>query len=708
VVSISRLRVSTRFLIVLGLGLIAQASISVAALVTLRHQLIEDRASEVKHLDEAAYTSVAFYYERASTGLMSVTAAQQAARDVLRSMRFDRTNYFCAWDLNGNGVIHGSVPALEGKNLLNPPYALKLPYVSDMVRKLLVVAANPEHEGFASYRMTKLGQKTLFDKLAYSKLFKPWGWVITTGAYLDDIDATFWAQARRDLAIALCAIGGAGLLSVILAQDLSRALRRVSRSVQEVAGGALDGEVPDIDRGDEVGVMARALLALRDTSREAAELRLDQLTGVPSRKLLMDRLRRINAEFGSRRRLCAVMLVDLDKFKSLNDTHGHDVGDALLIEVAQRLTACVHPADTVARLGGDEFVVVLSDLGDTPDEAARNAESVAQRILAVLGEPYQLGLVKHRGSASIGVTLITGDGASPEMLLKRADLAMYKSKESGQGLCQFFDAEMAEARQARDQLEADLRKALERDEFLLLYQPQIGLGGTMSAAEALIRWRHPQRGMVLPDAFIPLAEETGLILPIGHWVLESACRQLAVWSERSDMADCNVAINVSAVQFRQPDFVAQVLETLARFGVAPNRLTLELTESLLIENLDHTVEKISRLKLAGVRFALDDFGTGYSSIHLLKRLPLDQLKIDRSYIRDVTYDPNAAAIVNMMVTLGRTLGLEIVAEGIETAEQQACLLNMNSHTSQGNFFSEPLTIESFERFARAQRVSAVA
>ncbi len=700
---LGRLNVSTRFLLVLAIGLIFQAAISIGSLVYLRESLVQDRVTEVKHLLESAYSAVVYYHDRASRGLMSDAEARRAAADAVRAMHYDGSNYFFIWDLDGTGIAHGAQPALEGKNFLHSPDADKNPVVAYMVRRLIEVAKSDKAEGVTTYRIPKGGQKVPIEKIAYSRLFEPWGWSIGTGAYVDDIDGTFRARLFAELWLFIGSIVLAGAMTFVIGADLTRALNRLAERVAGIAKGQLEGDVHDVQRADEVGIMARALMVLRDTSREAAELRLDQLTGLPTRKLLMDRLKQVKGRSARSGNYAGLMVVDLDKFKSLNDTYGHDVGDALLREVAQRLSASVREGDTVARLGGDEFVVVVVDIGNDEKEAGTALEVVGTKILGVLTQPYHLGNVTHTSTASVGMTLFKGDGAPAEDLLKQADLAMYKSKDSGRNVCRFFDARMEEKVQERATLEKELREALVANQFQLHYQPHIGPDGELTGAEALVRWKHPRRGLVPPNEFIPIAEETGLIVPLGRWVLETACKQLAQWSSRPQTAMLRLAVNVSAREFQQPDFVEKVVSILQDTAVDPSRLTLELTESLLVHNVDDVIGKMSELKLEGVSFALDDFGIGYSSLYFLKRLPLDQLKIDRSFVRHVLTDPNDAAIANMIVALGQTLGLEVIAEGVETAEQRDFLASSGCLHYQGYFFSRPLPLERFEQFAIDQR-----
>ena len=398
--------------------------------------------------------------------------------------------------------------------------------------------------------------------------------------------------------------------------------------------------------------------------------------------------------------LTTYQYIDLDHFKTLNDTQGHDQGDLLLQQVAQRLVGCVRSGDTVARLGGDEFVVVLGNLNENLQDAATQTKAVGEEILAALAHLYPLGGVDHRSTASIGATLFCGLETPIDDLLKQADLAMYKSKESGRNALHFFDPAMQTVVLERAALETGLRRAIQEEQFALHYQAQVVGEGRVTGAEVLLRWQHPERGMVSPAEFIPLAEETGLILPLGRWVLETACTQLANWADQPALAALTVSVNVSAHQFRQPDFVAQVLDVLQRSGANPQRLKLELTESLLVANVTEVIEKMCALKAKGVGFSLDDFGTGYSSLSYLKRLPLDQLKIDQSFVRDVLSDPNDASIVRTIIALAKNLGLGVIAEGVETDLQRDFLASAGCHAYQGYLFSRPLPVGGFEALAR--------
>ncbi len=448
------------------------------------------------------------------------------------------------------------------------------------------------------------------------------------------------------------------------------------------------------------------LITMQDLSeRKAAEEEINQLayydplTRLPNRRLLMDRLQQALATSARHHRSGALLMLDLDNFKTVNETRGHDRGDALLLQVAHRLRSCVHEDDTVARQGGDEFVVVLEDLGDSPEEAAARAEDVGQRILGVLREPYQIDGDAHHSSLSMGVTIYSGTRETVDELLKRADLALYQAKNAGRDTLRFYDPQMQAVVSARATLELDMRVGLGQGQFELYYQPQID-HGRIIGAEALLRWRHPRDGFISPAHFIPLAEETGLILPLGEWVLQAACRRLAAWAQQPDLATLSLAVNVSPRQFHQTGFVAQVLAALAGAGADGHQLKLEMTEGLLLQDVEDTIDKMGQLRGYGVGFSLDDFGTGYSSLSYLKRLPLDQLKIDQSFVRDVLTDPNDAAIARTVVALGTSLGLRVIAEGVETEAQREFLERHHCHAWQGFLLSPPVAVAEFEALVR--------
>ena len=425
----------------------------------------------------------------------------------------------------------------------------------------------------------------------------------------------------------------------------------------------------------------------------------DPLTGLPNRRLLLDHLKQALATCGRNKRKGALLFIDLDNFKTLNDTHGHYQGDFLLEQVAQRLSVCSRECDTVARLGGDEFVVMVTDLSENTPEAATQVEAVSAKIFSTLTQIYQLDGLKYHITPSIGITLFGGEQyESIDETLKRADLAMYQAKAAGRNTVRFFDPQMQAVVSARAAMEAGLRDAVRNSQFILFYQAQMSDEPQITGAEALVRWQHPVRGLVAPAEFIALAEETGLILPLGQWVLQTACTQLALWAGQPQMAQLTVAVNVSARQFHQRDFVNQVLAVLAHTGANPKRLKLELTESVLVANVEDVIAKMNALKALGVGFSLDDFGTGYSSLSYLKRLPLDELKIDQGFVKDILLDPNDAAIARMVVALADSLGLVVIAEGVETQAQRDFLANLGCHAYQGYLFGHPLPVQEFEAF----------
>lgn len=438
------------------------------------------------------------------------------------------------------------------------------------------------------------------------------------------------------------------------------------------------------------------------TERKTAEEKIqylafyDPLTQLPNRQHLLDRLNAAVGEGGHTAREGALMFIDLDNFKVLNDTLGHQKGDLLLQQVGRRLRHCVAKGDLVARLGGDEFVVLLENTPEKPLDPLTAAKVVSQRILAALGEPYVLPGYLHHSTCSIGVTLFGKGPNSVSELLKQADLAMYQAKAAGRNAARFFDPEMQAVATANAALATDLRQAWDSNQLKVEYQPQVGDDGSMIGVEALLRWEHPQRGVVHPAQFIPTAEETSLIIPIGHFVLETACEQLAQWSRRPDRAHLTIAVNVSVRQFRHPDFVSEVMGTVRKAGIPPGKLKLELTESLLADGLDVTVAKMHQLKEMGVGLSVDDFGIGYSSLSYLKRLPLDELKIDREFVKDILTDANDAAIAATIIGLARSLGLQVIAEGVETEEQREFLAQRGCQRYQGYLYSRPLTLAALE------------
>ncbi|MRV70401.1 EAL domain-containing protein [Duganella sp. FT92W] len=423
----------------------------------------------------------------------------------------------------------------------------------------------------------------------------------------------------------------------------------------------------------------------------------DPLTRLPNRRLLLDRLRQALAASAANGRYGALMFIDLDNFKTLNDTLGHNIGDLLLQQAAGRLHGSLRQGDTVARLGGDEFVVLVEGMSGHVREAAAQTETLAGKILAALNEPYQLGIHECRSTPSIGATLFhDGRPGTPEDVLKQADIAMYQAKQSGRNGMRFFDQGMQDSLSARARLEGEMRLALERGQFELYFQPQVDQHGCPTGAEALLRWIRPDGQSVPPSSFIPLAEETGLIVPLGRWVLEQACSRLHAWQSDAATSGLVLAINVSARQFQQPGFCGEVHEMVKRHGCNPACLKIELTEGMLLENIEETISSMRALKEIGVRFSLDDFGTGYSSLQYLKRLPLDQLKIDKSFVHDLATDSNDQAIVLTIIAMARSLKLDVIAEGVETEAQRALLERLGCHRYQGYLFGRPMTAPAFQ------------
>jgi diguanylate cyclase (GGDEF)-like protein/PAS domain S-box-containing protein len=452
------------------------------------------------------------------------------------------------------------------------------------------------------------------------------------------------------------------------------------------------------------GVVTHYVATLMDitlTKAAAEEIRTlafyDPLTGLPNRRLLLDRLNQALASSARHGRIGAILFLDLDHFKILNDTLGHDIGDLLLKQVAERLTSCIREGDTVARLGGDEFIILLEELSGDVLSAATQVEAISYKILTLLNQPYYFQHNEYRNGSSIGIVLFSDHQQSPEELLKQADIAMYQAKKSGRNTLRFFDPQMQDTINARVALEHELRKALRNKEFDLHYQIQVDENNKPIGAEVLIRWLHPELGYISPVKFIPLAEETGLILSIGHWVLETACAQLHNWQQTPLLKELTLSVNVSVKQFHQAEFAAEVQEIINRYNFNPAKLKLELTESILLDGIEAIIETMQILREMGIQFSLDDFGTGYSSLQYLKKLPLDQLKIDQSFVRDIVDDLHDRSIVRTIIAMAQNLDLNVIAEGVESEAQRLLLLNKGCKSFQGYLFGRPVAIQEFER-----------
>jgi len=460
---------------------------------------------------------------------------------------------------------------------------------------------------------------------------------------------------------------------------------------------------------DQKNIITNYVATLTDiTMRKAASDRIkdlafyDPLTHLPNRRLLNDRLNQ--ALVGSARsgKRGALLFIDLDHFKQLNDTLGHDMGDLLLQKVAKRLSSVIREGDTVARFGGDEFVILLENLSSQSIEAAQKLETIANKIIASLNQPYFLGVHERHNSPSIGARLFNGHEETQEALLKQADIAMYQAKDSGRNTLRFFDPQMQATIQARYNLENELRTAIEQQHFQLHYQLQVDHSGNPIGAEALVRWQHPIKGMIPPFDFIPVAEENGMIIPIGQWVLETACQQINQWRDDECTKHLIIAVNVSAKQFSQVDFVKQVNSAINKYAIDPSKLKLELTESMLVDNIEKIITTMTTLKELGITFSLDDFGTGYSSLQYLKRLPLSQLKIDQSFVRDILNDKSDEAIVSTIIAMAKNLDLEVIAEGVETDEQKQILLTHACTHFQGYLFSKPIAVTELNKLLTKQ------
>lgn len=497
------------------------------------------------------------------------------------------------------------------------------------------------------------------------------------------------------------------------------ALQETEDKVTGFAAGAVDYVVKPF-QADEVLARVRAHTELAEAKRALAEAnrqlekllhertealsqstaRLefvtyhDELTGLANRAQFTMRLNEEFRRADRHRSGFAVILIDLDHFKQINDVYGHDAGDDYLKRLAERLGGVKRSGDTICRWGGDEFVILAVDLGGSPKQASLAAHAVANKVVEALKGSIEVGGQAVQLNASIGIALHPGDGGSAQELMQHAELAMFRAKEGGRNAIHFFEAGMQDEARRRLTLEKDLRAALASSQFLLHYQPQVDSAGRLIGAEALVRWQHPERGLVPPGEFIPVAEDSGLIEPLGTWVLEEACRQLCAWRDLAG-DQLMMAVNVSARQFHQPDFIAKVRAAIDGSGVAAERIELEVTESLLLVDIEGAVSKMKALRDIGVRFSVDDFGTGYSSLSYLRRLPLDQLKIDRSFVSNVHLEEKNAVIVRTIISLAQNLGMKTIAEGVEQDAEVDFLRDAGCDHFQGFRFSRPLPADQF-------------
>jgi diguanylate cyclase (GGDEF)-like protein/PAS domain S-box-containing protein len=423
----------------------------------------------------------------------------------------------------------------------------------------------------------------------------------------------------------------------------------------------------------------------------------DPLTDLPNRRLLADRMHQSLASSGRSGRYGALMSLDMDKFKVLNDKHGHSIGDMFLIEVAKRITACMREGDTVARMGGDEFLIVLTELSGDQREASIKAEQIAEKIRHELSRPYKLEKISYRSGVSIGIVLFQGTQCPIEKLLANVDAAMYQAKAKGRNRCCFFDSTIQHLMEQRDEIESALRDALEQHELRLYFQLQVNDAGRSIGAEALLRWMHPMRGLIAPIEFIGIAEETEQIVAIGDWVLETACNQLVDWQNGSPFGQLTMAVNVSARQFTDPEFINKIHALIHKTGVRPSRLKFEITESLVLHEIDDCIRKMNELKDIGIKISIDDFGSGYSSLSYISRLPIDQIKIDQSFVRGISNELSSDAIVRAIISMANSLGLEVIAEGVETYAQRDFLRMRGCNLYQGFLFAKPVPIDQLEQ-----------
>ena len=492
-------------------------------------------------------------------------------------------------------------------------------------------------------------------------------------------------------------------LGLMLTTSIIAPLSQVIAIFRRIANGQYDSDIR-VEGRDEVSNVMRALgdMQTKLGESEVAIHQLafyDPLTNLPNRRLLRDRLQQALCASARNQLNGAVLMIDLDHFKIINDTRGHAIGDRLLVEVAQRIQSNVRQADTVARLGGDEFIIALVDLSSNDVQAAIQAEIVGMQILTALSQPYVLENQTHHSSASMGVCLFRGQHVGIDDLLKRADIAMYQAKGDGRNTLSFYDPKIQASLESHSAWESELREAVALNQLRLYYQIQVDHLHGVLGAEVLLRWEHPREGLVMPDRFIPIAEASGLIVPIGEWVLKTACEQLQAWAINPAAEHFVLAVNVSARQFSQPDFVSRVTHTLAQTGVNPKKIKLELTESMVLHNVADTIDKMKQLHSLGVDFSMDDFGTGYSSLAHLTELPIQQLKIDRSFVRHIATNFNDAVIVQTIIGMAQNLGMTVIAEGVETEAQRVCLEKFGCPTYQGYLFGRPLPLLEFEKLA---------
>jgi diguanylate cyclase (GGDEF)-like protein len=657
----------------------------------LREQALEHGAYDVLHKGRLTQAAL----ER----LVRLATAQAGS---VRPLRDSETRFRKTFELAAAGMAH---VGLDGGFLrVNRRLCEILGYaegelVGRAVGELLPAAAGQRRER----RFVRKDGSEVWLDLTVAPVNSPDGVRQYDVAVIEDITARKQAEARRAAhgryQEALAAFGQAALAMRDASELTDEALRTVRRALdtEEVAyaGGALRVNGALCDEAQSFLATAGSLLST-GLQRIESEMRVsflaqfDPLTGLPNRALLADRFSQMILQAGRRGAMLGVLFVDLDDFKLVNDTLGRAGGDELLREAARRLQSAVRPGDTLARVSGDEFALVLADLARQEDAAL-----VAEKLLERLAEPFILSGQETFVTASVGIAAYPADGGDAESLLGAADAAMVRAKQSGRNAYHFFTAAITQRTRARAQVALELRRAMERNEFDLAYQPKIDLAsGAPCGAEALLRWNHPQRGVILPAEFVPVLEETGLIVPVGEWVLRRACEDLKAW-QAAGLKVLPVAVNLSARQFRQQQLDARIRSLVRNAGVDPRLIELEITESQLMQDPDHAIRVMQALREVGIRIAIDDFGTGYSSLAYLTRFPVAALKIDRSFVADALSDAADAAIVRTIIEMAHTLSFTVVAEGVETEAQRAFLRQFGCEQGQGFLFAEPMAAAEF-------------
>tara|TARA_R110002167_G_scaffold44202_6_gene133209 strand:+ start:6280 stop:8835 length:2556 start_codon:yes stop_codon:yes gene_type:complete len=820
------LKISTRLQLMVASAALGMAIIGLNGLVSLHDNMLDDRRAKTRQLVEVALGTLEHFALQEQQGNLARVDAQQSAISALKNIRYHGEEYFWINDMHPRMVMHPLFPELDGKDLSD----YQDPNGKHLFREFVLVVRS-QGQGFVDYDWPKPGSLKPVPKVSFVMGFQPWGWILGSGVYIDDINKIFFLQAALSGVIGLLVLVVVVIISLIISRSIATPLRRITRSIDTLYSDeddqAFERAQQDLRKhaqhGSEIGDLVEVLYAFRSnfqqrkqseetlrklsqaveqspasvmitdtrgnieyvnraftlytgyeadevmgrnprflqsghtqsnqyqhlwkqlasgkewrgefhnrkkdgelywtystlnpitdaegkithylesneniTQRKEYEERLlqqanfDTLTALPNRLLALDRLSQSLRWMTRENKHVALLFIDLDRFKHINDTLGHETGDQLLVVAAKRIQASIRSGDTAARFGGDKFLVILQMLSEAYD-----VQHVAQKVIDAFNEPFQINADELFSTVSIGITVAPDDSTEPMALLRNAEAAMYRAKEDGRNTFSYFTPELNAQTLNRLHLEADLRHALERNELLLHYQPLLnGETGAVIGAEALIRWQQGERGMIQPDHFIPLAEETGLIVPIGAWVLQTACLQMAAWSNKQGMP-LRIAINISTRQFHAGNLAQMVRSALDLSGLRADQLELEITESLLLGSDAEVLAMVNELKGVGVRLSIDDFGTGYSSLSYLKKFPFDVLKIDRSFVSGVTENGEDAELTQAIISMAHALGFKVVAEGVETAEQLEFLRIRGCEIMQGYYFSRPLAVSDYARF----------